>query len=236
MKVCSACSIDKDDQLFLVDKRYKDKLFPICLSCLSCLPQEKVCTKCNKSLDKSLFNKEKKNKDGLTSCCKSCHSFSWKKFNAANSDHVKRSRNEWARKHPEKVKESRQKHYKKNKDAVLKRSKNYLKTHPQIRKSITHRYYLKNKLYYKLKCAERKARKQRLTIVKFSTVQFEQRMSVFGDKCFYCGGPFQHVDHAIALIRNGYHCLANLRPSCESCNLRKGSKSFTEFLSEIRTK
>lgn len=58
-------------------------------------------------------------------------------------------------------------------------------------------------------------------------------MSVFGNKCFYCGGDFEHVDHAIPLIRHGYHCLANLRPSCKLCNLRKGTNTTLEFINNI---
>lgn len=55
-------------------------------------------------------------------------------------------------------------------------------------------------------------------------------MSVFGNKCAYCGGKFEHIDHVIPMIKGGYHCLANLRPACKLCNLRKGRKSYKDFI------
>lgn len=227
MKVCTACHINRDESLFMIDKRYKDKLFP---TCLLCLPQTKTCTTCLKSLSKLLFNKEKRSSDGLTSRCKECHSLTGKKYRDTNPDILKEQKKKYVSLNKDKIKAGRQKHYQNNKDAINKKSSVYQKANPQIRKRATRNYYLKNKLYYKLKCQERNARKQKLTIQKFSVEDFNKRMSVFGNKCFYCGGAFEHVDHAIPLIRNGYHCLANLRPACMSCNLRKGTKTSIEFL------
>lgn len=227
MKLCNTCLIHKNKSLFLIDKRYCDGIFPICISCL---PHNKTCSKCGESLDKSFFNKEKKNKDGLTSCCKSCRAINSKKFRETNIEAVRKYKRDYAKSNVSQIKLSRQRHYKNNKQIILNKNKDWQRNHPQVRKAITRTYYLKNKLYYKLKCAERNARKQKLTIQKFSTQEFEQRMSVFGNKCFYCGGAFEHVDHAIPLIRHGYHCLANLRPACKSCNLRKGTKTSSEFI------
>ena len=51
-----------------------------------------------------------------------------------------------------------------------------------------------------------------------------QRMEVLGNKCWYCGGPFDHVDHLKPLARGGYHILANLRPACQPCNSTKNAQ------------
>lgn len=51
-----------------------------------------------------------------------------------------------------------------------------------------------------------------------------QRMAYFGNKCWMCGGPFEHVDHVKPLARGGADCPANFRPACASCNCSKGSR------------
>lgn len=44
---------------------------------------------------------------------------------------------------------------------------------------------------------------------------------LYGDKCFYCGGEFEHVDHFIPLARGGFDCVDNIVPSCATCNTSK---------------
>lgn len=73
----------------------------------------------------------------------------------------------------------------------------------------------------------RRAAKRAVTADKFS---INDIINTYGNKCFYCGGNFDHVDHYIPLVKGGPHSLQNVRPSCESCNLHKGSKMPTDFL------
>lgn len=49
------------------------------------------------------------------------------------------------------------------------------------------------------------------------------RMAYFGFRCWMCRGPFEHVDHVKPLAKGGPHILANLRPACAPCNVRKGA-------------
>ena len=60
--------------------------------------------------------------------------------------------------------------------------------------------------------------------------QIEARILFFGAVCAYCGGPYEHLEHAIPLSRGGTNWPANLRPSCRTCNLTKGTKTVFEFL------
>lgn len=46
----------------------------------------------------------------------------------------------------------------------------------------------------------------------------------YGPDCFYCGGPFEELDHYVPLARNGPHSLVNVRPSCLACNRAKGAR------------
>lgn len=80
----------------------------------------------------------------------------------------------------------------------------------------------------------RRARVHNATIIPFTLEQLDQRMSMFGHRCAYCGGPFEHVDHSIALARGGKHCLSNFRPACAHCNCSKWTKTPSEWQA-IRT-
>ncbi len=60
--------------------------------------------------------------------------------------------------------------------------------------------------------------------------QIKARVEFFGGVCSYCGGPYEHLDHAISVSRGGTNWPANLRPACERCNLSKGAKSAFEFI------
>lgn len=51
-----------------------------------------------------------------------------------------------------------------------------------------------------------------------------QVVCLYGDRCYLCGGPYEHTDHVIPLSRGGWDVLANLRPSCARCNIRKRDK------------
>lgn len=72
----------------------------------------------------------------------------------------------------------------------------------------------------------RRARELNAFTIVFTQEQLDARMSMFGHLCWMCGGPFEHVDHVIALARGGPHVLANLRPACSPCNTAKGSKDW----------
>jgi len=68
-----------------------------------------------------------------------------------------------------------------------------------------------------------------------SVEQIAARMAFFGNACSYCGGSFEHVEHAIPLSRGGTNWPANLRPACSACNLVKGVKTIFEFLKVPRS-
>lgn len=59
--------------------------------------------------------------------------------------------------------------------------------------------------------------------------QIDARMAYFGYRCYYCKGPFEEVDHTIPISNGGTNWPSNLRPTCKSCNRRKGTKTVSEF-------
>lgn len=70
----------------------------------------------------------------------------------------------------------------------------------------------------------RRARVRGATVVKFSSSDLALRMSYFGNKCWMCSGPFEHIDHVKPISKGGSHMLSNLRPACRSCNSSKSAK------------
>lgn len=65
----------------------------------------------------------------------------------------------------------------------------------------------------------------------YSPLVIQQHMKLFGNKCVYCDGAFQEIDHFIPLSKGGTHSLDNLVPSCMFCNRSKNNRLFgTEWL------
>ena len=60
--------------------------------------------------------------------------------------------------------------------------------------------------------------------------QVQARMDYFGNRCAYCGGDFEEVDHVIPLSRGGTGWASNYRPACKPCNGSKGDKLLGEWL------
>lgn len=73
--------------------------------------------------------------------------------------------------------------------------------------------------------SRRRARKSSAPTSPFTPAQQAQRADALGNRCWMCGTPeWSHWDHVKPLSKGGAHCLANLRPACASCNLRKSAK------------
>lgn len=70
-------------------------------------------------------------------------------------------------------------------------------------------------------------RRERKTNAKgFATPeQIAARVAYYGGCCAYCGGPYEELDHVVALAAGGSAWPSNLRPSCRSCNRRKATRS-----------
>lgn len=57
------------------------------------------------------------------------------------------------------------------------------------------------------------------------------RRAVFGrdgNKCQYCGGPAESLDHVTPRSRGGEHSWENVVACCRACNVRKGDRTPSE--------
>lgn len=48
--------------------------------------------------------------------------------------------------------------------------------------------------------------------------QIQARRDYFGNACWMCGGPSEHMDHVKPIARGGLNLASNLRPACAKCN------------------
>jgi 5-methylcytosine-specific restriction endonuclease McrA len=71
--------------------------------------------------------------------------------------------------------------------------------------------------------AARRARMRNNLVLPFTDAQLYARLSMWSG-CWVCGTTPNRIDHVKPIAAGGAHILANLRPICEPCNLRKKAK------------
>jgi len=77
---------------------------------------------------------------------------------------------------------------------------------------------------FRLRKLTRRAREANAPGGGYSVSDLAGRMAMWGNKCWMCGGSFDHVDHVKPLAKGGSNHLSNLRPACKSCNSTKSAK------------
>lgn len=128
------------------------------------------------------------------------------------------------------VRENRRRYRELNREHLAANHRAWREVNKVIIREKQKRWKQENKAYVNAQCRGRKARRKLATIAPITRAQIDAKIAYYGRKCVYCSGPYEHLDHVIALARNGLHCLANLRPSCAFCNLSKGNKKLSEWL------
>lgn len=187
---------------------------------------DKICNKCNLHKLCACFTKDVYQLTGLSKLCTDCQSQYYKNNreiilgrNLKSQRKYKLKNNlrkiVWSIKNKYKVRKTNQNYYKRNITKITEYNKKWAKENSLAVRNKGHRY---------------RARKRNNTIQKFTKVQLEQRMSVFGFRCAYCGGSFDHIDHVKAISKGGYHCLSNLRPACKRCNQEKHNMFLIDWL------
>jgi 5-methylcytosine-specific restriction endonuclease McrA len=64
----------------------------------------------------------------------------------------------------------------------------------------------------------------------YTVAEMNKKVHRLGRACFYCGGPYQHDDHFLALSRFGIDTIENIVPACEACNESKGDSDPWEWM------
>lgn len=153
--------------------------------------------------------------------CKRCFSDYKKRRYREDPEHrarILRKTQEYRADNKERLREADVAWRRDNRDATAVRTSAWAKANPERRLESQQR---------------RRARKRGGQVVRITQSMLSDRLSVFDGLCSYCGGLFEHWDHLKPLELGGPHILANLRPSCAPCNLRKGRMPAKEWLSLI---
>lgn len=110
-----------------------------------------------------------------------------------------------------------------NRERELAMRRAHYEADPSRNAAACRKWYLANRDRVKVNRSRRRALLAGAVVegAQFSAERLAERMSFYGNRCWMCGGPFEHVDHVKPISKGGLHILANLRPACRSCNARK---------------
>jgi 5-methylcytosine-specific restriction endonuclease McrA len=174
---------------------------------------DRRCSRCEERLPLSAFSAVKPGgPEAVSAWCKAC-SYAYKR---SRMDMDPKSMAERAAYH--------RKWSDANREKVRAYGENHRRAHAGEVRLSKQRWYEENQDRWRSYSLKRVAIKKAATVIDFSSEQLDQRMAYFGNKCWMCRGPFEHVDHVKPLSKGGLHGLSNLRPACKDCNLRKHAK------------
>lgn len=141
---------------------------------------------------------------------------------------------------PEFYKIKYQKFYKKHKERVCELNRGRYHTDLEYReyKNNHARKYNKTKRakygwrihFHRLKIG----RYRTCTKLSYDRTQLLNHFESFEQKCFYCDGNFDSIDHVVAISRGGTNDLNNLVPCCNFCNSSKNNKDVLIWYSESK--
>lgn len=194
------------------------------------IPQSKTCLRCGKTKAIDEFWKDKPRKDGRSPYCKVCgRALNNARYPDERDTRIEYSRQRWQ--HDKNDPSYRQ--------AANKRTSEWAKRNPSKRSAIMEawrvanqdhvrqygrEYKQRNKERVQESARRRVAAKKAASIVPFTIDQLTAKCAYWGNCCWLCGGEQQAIDHVKPLAKGGPHVLANLRPICRDCNLRKSDK------------
>lgn len=208
----------------------------------------KRCGGCKGYLHLDSFHRDKKSNDGRVRRCKECVAARSSARYAANHDeirsaalaryHANRSavsaRRKAARARDPESANARARAYAAANPAIIRAaSRKWRQGHASEVRATKRAWDKANPLSRKLTLARYRTKLRAQRLAPITRAQLTARIAVFGDACAYCGEPWSHLDHVHPISRGGAHCLANLRPACVSCNIRKSNRRWRDWLASL---
>jgi 5-methylcytosine-specific restriction endonuclease McrA len=164
---------------------------------------------CKKDLPTDQFGFDGSRKNYCKSRCKTCEPIYQREYRARNA---------------EKKKAYDKEHYQNNRERILEGRSEYREWNRELLSQKSSEYFADNKERHAYHRKLRRARLAEVLRIPFTDQELAQKMSMWGNKCYLCGGPYEEEDHVKPLCKGGPEILANLRPICKSCNCSKGGK------------
>ena len=103
----------------------------------------------------------------------------------------------------------------------------------KVRHQFDNEYHIKRRLYYR----DRKTQR-RFDVVARNDGTLSPQIIKQATKCLYCGAVFDPtckatLDHLISIKKGGSHSAANVVVSCRTCNSRKGSLDYLDWIESL---
>ena len=186
-------------------------------------------------MDKELdcFNKNKTKSDGLSTECKICVSLCNAEYRKAHSKEASDYNKNYQQENKEELAAKHKDYIKKTRSKTSLRQHNWYKENQELTKERTRVAKLNNPLRYQNYANRRRAQKISSHVENFDSNHIILK---YGNKCCYCGGKFEHIDHYMPLSKGGGHTLENVRPACRNCNLTKNNKTPEEWMELLKTR
>ncbi len=109
-------------------------------------------------------------------------------------------------------------YYAQNRAAIRAQQRRYHQAHPEVFWAARHR---------------QRANCYGLNLITH-VVTREQIIDLWGDRCCYCGGDFEVIDHLVPVAAGGHHTVENVAPSCSPCNRVKQTISDNALIRAFR--
>jgi 5-methylcytosine-specific restriction endonuclease McrA len=147
----------------------------------------------------------------------------WLKINRWKyKDRINAGKRKWIASNAAKVSKQKAQSYLKHRDRLLKKQRDYYLANTE-----------KCKASMRIHGRVRRAKRHNCKTDSTATIFYNFVRSKKSIPCYYCGkkisGQEAHIDHVIAIAKNGNHASDNLAASCPDCNLRKGKKLPSEL-------
>lgn len=71
--------------------------------------------------------------------------------------------------------------------------------------------------------------RRRICNTEATAAEIIERIALYGGRCAYCGGPYQELDHFVAISKGGSGKPENIVPACTPCNRRKRALTPSEW-------
>jgi 5-methylcytosine-specific restriction endonuclease McrA len=209
----------------------------------------KICSKCRIEKPPCEFHRSVHTKSGLTPQCKVCRNSASLKWFRANHHRQRERSLEYYRNNREVVSERRSRaryanhdarlaheraEREKNRESYREYVRNWQRRNPEYNSARKRAWEKKRPASKKLMVARYRARLRAMRLHTITRSDLEARISVFGNRCAYCGSEWAHLDHVKPISKGGPHCLSNLRPACVSCNRRKSNKTPQQWFAELK--
>ena len=176
--------------------------------------QIKTCSGCERTLKLDQFHRDKSTKSGRRSRCRSCVS----EYARENRERGTERMREWRAVNPERDQANRRRYHKGNRDRLLAQRRKHRAENPHCDWESDYR-------------KRSKAAGCIPVVVSFTR---EELMEFWGngERCIYCDGPFEQIDHMMPVSLGGVHTVETVAPCCADCN-QAGGQHATRFLRQM---